>query len=153
MEKSTCNLLIEPSNQDYYDLLDYALAECKYVLVVIRDTIQLNSKGQEVLGKLSNYLFKEKQSGEWPGTKLLNSQARVLQFHYVPGSVEIVKGAVSSLYKWLQPDLPEDLCLLRADETPWLVTISHENDGYFVLLDQEKNHLFSALPQYRLMIE
>ena len=153
MKNSICNLLIEPSNQDYYDLLDYALAECQYVLVAVRDTIQLNSKGQEVLEKLSNYLYNEKQTDEWPGTKLLNNQARVLQFHYVPGSVEILKVAVSSLYQWLQPDLPEDLCLLRADETPWLVTISHENDGYFVLLDQEKNHLFSALPQYRLMME
>lgn len=153
MKKNTYNLLIEPSNQDYYDLLDYASAECKYALVAIRDTIQLNSKGQEVLEKLSKYLYEEKQADEWPGTKLLNSQARIFQFHYVPGSAEILKGAVSSLYKWLQPDLPEDLCLLRADETPWLVTISHENDGYFVLIDQEKNRLFSTLPQYRSMIE
>jgi hypothetical protein len=153
MENSVYNLLIEPSNQDYYDLLDYASAECKYAIVAIRDSIQLNSKGQEVLERLSNYLYKEKQTDEWPGTKLLNSQARVLQFHYVPGSVEILKGAVSSLYKWLQPDLPEDLCLLRADETPWLVSISHENDGYFVLLNQEKSHLFNTLPQYRFMME
>lgn len=152
MKKNTYNLLIEPGNQDYYGLLDFASTECKYALVAIRDTIQLNSKGQEFLEKLSKYLYEEKLAYEWPGTKLLNRQARIFLFHYVPASVEILKEAVSSLYKWRQPDFPEDLCLLRADETPWLVTISHESDGFFILLDQEKNRLFSALPQYRSMI-
>jgi len=153
MKKTIYNLLIEPSNEDYYDLLDYAITECKYALVAIRDTLQLDSKGQEVLQKLSNYMDIEKQTDEWPGTKLLYRQARVLKYHYVPELVEILKTAVPSLYKWLQPELPEDLCLLRADETPWLVTISHENDGYFVLSEQEQNRFFLALPQYRFMVE
>lgn len=144
---------MEPGNQDYADLLDYASTECRYFLLVIRDTIKINSKCQEVLEKLSKYLYKEKRSDEWPGTQLYDQQVTILQFHYVSGSVEILQGAASSLYQWLQPDLPEDLCLLRADETPWLVTISHESDGFFVLLDQEKNHLLSVLPQLSWMMK
>lgn len=153
MNKYTYNLLFEPSNQDYYDLLDYASAECRYALVVIRDTIQINVEGMEVLKRLSTYLYREKQTDEWPGTKLINRQARILEYHYVPEVVEILKTAVTRLYKWLQPDLPEDLCLLRVDETPWLVTISHENDGFFVLSEQEQNHFFNTLPQYRFMVK
>lgn len=146
-------LLSEPSDRDYYHLLDYALAECKYVLLVIRDTMRLNLKGQRVIEKLSDYLHEEKQTDEWPGTKLLNNQARVLVYDYVPEVAEILKTPVSSLFRWLQPDFPEDLCLLKKDETPWLVTISHENDGYFVLSEQEKDQLFHALPQYRFMVK
>jgi hypothetical protein len=152
MKKLTYNLLIQPSNQDYYDLLDYALAECKYAIVVIRDTVQLSPNGQGVLEKLSKHVYKENQIDEWPGTKLLNSHASVVTYHYVPEVVEILKTTVPNLYKWLQPDLPEDLCLLRVDETPWMVTISHEKDGYFVLSELEQDHLIRALPQYRFML-
>jgi hypothetical protein len=153
MNLSTYNLLVEPIKQDYYDLLNYASAECKYALVVIRSTMQFNVEGQEILKILAGYLYKEKQTDEWTGTKIINQKARVLEFHYVPEVVEILQMTVSGLYQWLQPKFPEDLCLLRGDETPWLVTISHENDGYFILSEQEQNHFFSTLPQFRLLVE
>jgi len=153
MDKSVYNLQIEPSNQDYEDLLDYASVDCRYALVVIRDTIRLSLYGQEILEKLSKHLYKNQQTDQWPGTKLLNRQARVLEYHYVPEVVEIFKTNASKLFQWLQPDLPEDLCLLREDETPWLATITHEKDAYFVLSEKEKDNLFSTLPQYRFMLE
>lgn len=153
MDKSVYNLQIEPGNQDYEDLLDYASVDCRYALVVIRDTIHLSFYGQEILEKLSKYLYKNQQTDQWPGTKLLNRQARVLEYHYVPEVVEFFKTHASKLFQWLQPDLPEDLCLLREDETPWLVTISHEKDAYFVLSEKEKDNLFSSLPQYQFLLE
>jgi len=153
MDKSVYNLQIEPSEKEYKNLLDYASVDCRYALIVIRDTIRLSFHGQKIMGKLSNYLHKEQQTDQWPGTKLLDRKARVLEYHYVPEVAEIFKTNTSKLFQWLQPDLPEDLCLLREDETPWLVTISHEKDAYFVLSEKEKDNLFSSLPQYQFLLE
>ncbi len=152
MNKTIYNILIEPSNQDYHELLDYALADCGYALVVVRDSIQLNDKARKTLEAVSKYLYKELRTDEWPGTKLINSVVRVLVYSYTPHSVQILKDASSNLYGWLQPDLPEDLCLLRSDETPWLVTISHEKDGYFVLSENERTLFLNTLPKYRFML-
>jgi hypothetical protein len=153
MDTSIYNLLVEPSNRNYYDLLEYALTDCKYALFVIRDPMYLNQNGEKVLKSLSKYIHKEMQSDEWPGTKLLTRQARVLLYFYNQETSEILKNQVTHIYQWLHPDLPEDLCLLRADETPWLVTISHEDDGYLNLSEQEANHLINVLPKYRKILE
>jgi hypothetical protein len=72
--------------------------------------------------------------------------ASVSSYRLDPGLVEALAGAVAGLYQWRQPELPEDLCLLRPDGSPWLVTIAHERDGYFTLDDAERAALVAALP-------
>ena len=47
---------------------------------------------------------------------------------------------------WRQPDLPEDLCLLRADGSPWLATIAHEADGFLLLSEAEREDLNTRVP-------
>ena len=46
-----------------------------------------------------------------------------------------------------KPELPQDLCLLRGNDDPWLVTIAHETDGYLRLSPEEKLRLVEALPR------
>jgi len=64
--------------------------------------------------------------------------------------VEVLTKSASGLYDWVQPSLPEDLCLLRPDETPWLVTISHERDAYLVLDAKEHVELVREIPELTL---
>lgn len=40
--------------------------------------------------------------------------------------MEVLKGCAQSVFEWLQPALPEDLCLLRDNGAPLLTTIAHE---------------------------
>jgi len=54
--------------------------------------------------------------------------------------------AAHNLFQWQQPALPEDLCLLRADGSPWLTTISHERDAYLSLTDPELDQLSRRCP-------
>jgi hypothetical protein len=58
-----------------------------------------------------------------------------------------------SLYQWRYPDLPEDLCLLRSDETSWLVTVAHEDIGYFELFEDEWLRLQKNLPGLAATLE
>jgi hypothetical protein len=83
------------------------------------------------------FLIKEEETDEWFGTKLLGDKAWVYTFRLCPEAITLVAEASLALFSWLQPDLPEDLCFVRFDGTPWLVSISHERDGYFLISDAE----------------
>lgn len=154
MNKNTYNLLREPIGKNYNNLLDHALSECAFFLLVNYDEKkQLSQKGKEVLNELVPYLYRIETKSEWPGTILYGSGVPVHFYHYVQESVAALKKSASGLYQWQRPGLPDDLCLLRPDESPWLVTIAHENDSYFELYEDEIVRLLKALPVYASMIE
>jgi hypothetical protein len=81
--------------------------------------------------------FEEKRAMSWPGTTLLKEEAIVHKFVLTDSAVKILARATDNIFGWLAPDLPEDLCVLRPDGTPWLVTIAHEGDAYFELSEDE----------------
>jgi hypothetical protein len=154
MNKNTYNLLMEPSGPSYNDLLDYALGDCKYFLLVTsQNNSQLNSRGKEILEELVPYLFRKEMKSEWPGTILLGGEAPVFIYHYIPETVAILKMSATRLYQWQRPDLPDDLCLLRSDESPWLVTIAHENDSYLELTENEMLQLIKEIPSFNTLLE
>ena len=154
MDKYTYNLFVEPSGCNYKNLLDYALGDCKFFLLVTdRDNKQLSPRGKEVLNQLTPFLYKMEMRLEWPGTNLLGNAVPVYTYHFDQDSAEILKSSTEGLYQWQRPDLPDDLCLLRYDESPWLVTIAHEGDSYFELTVEEMDRLLKALPAYASIIQ
>lgn len=154
MQRATYNLLIEPSGRRYSDLLDYAIKECKYFLLVTdRENKQLSPKGKGVLEELLPHLCRMEMKSEWPGTVLYGSTVPVYLYHFIPESAAILKQSASRLYQWQRPDLPDDLCLLRSDESPWLATIAHENDGYFVMNEEEWRRFSNAIPTFTSMVK
>jgi hypothetical protein len=147
MTQTMFSLLAEPVGELYYDLLDFALTQCRVALLVQRRQ-ELADAGQEVLRQLAGFLRSATQADEWPGTKTSGWTATVLRYSYVPACAAVLKRATDRLYGWAQPALPEDLCLLRNDDDPWLVTISDETDGYLCLSPSEKGRLVKALPRF-----
>jgi len=144
------NFIKEPRGRIYRGLLDFALGKCETALLVLGPF--LTARGQTVLAQLEPFLKQKAESSEWPGTQLLGGTAWVLRYHFTSECAEILKRAVSGLYRWLQPDFPEDLCLLRTDGRPWLVSIAHERDGYLDLTSEEKTHLFEAFPRLKALV-
>jgi hypothetical protein len=154
MKKNTYNLLIEPTGSKYSDLLDYALDECMFFLLVnYNERWQLSQKGKIVLKELAPFLYRMEMKSEWPGTIIFGGEVPVHIYHFVPESVAILKKSATRLYQWQRPDLPDDLCLLRSDESPWLVTIAHEDDSYFEITKDEMQKLVKAIPEFELMME
>ena len=154
MKKNIYNILREPTGSKYSNLLDYALKECRFFLLVTdRDNKQLNPSGKAVLNELAPFLYRMEMKSEWPGTVLYGDTVPIYIYYYVKESVSILKKSATRLYQWQRSDLPDDLCLLRPDESPWLVTIAHENDSYFELSENEIRHLLKAIPAYTTMIE
>lgn len=149
----------EPKGEVYRKLINLAMHFCDIALLVVRNTSYLNSSGAQVLEALEPFLLLKAKETQWPGTVLLcdelfpDNTATVYRSRLCRESAEILKEAVDGLYSWQQPERPEDLCLLRPDGSPWLVTIAHEADSYFELTLEEKDLVLGDLPELGPLVE
>ena len=146
------DLLAEPRGEGYRKLLraslDYGIS---FLLVVNPGIGHLADPGQRVMAELHPYLLSKDRKTQWPGTMLFGDEsALVSRFSLTPRTSAILGGAVEGLFEWIGPGFPEDLSILRADGSPWLVTISHERDAYLELRDWERATLTEHVPSLRL---
>jgi len=79
---------------------------------------------------LKPFLIKKYKSSEWPGTKLIGHEATIYVLHYNKETITILKKYTNSLFEWIQPNLPEDICFLDENENAILITITHEKDAF-----------------------
>jgi len=133
--RKTYDLIDEPVGADYDALLDCALTQCAtFVLAVPRDSG--DPAAREVLDELAPHL----------GSTSDASTVSIHRYMLNRESVATLKAAARGLYAWRQPKLPQDLALLRADGSPWLVSIAAEQLGYLELTPFEKLLLGRAAP-------
>lgn len=140
------SIINEPRDEIYKKLIQSSLKFCDSFQFVIRPTLQVNEACKAVLHKLNPYLERRTAESQWPGTQLLDGTADVYCFRLTHDSAAIISEVAKGLYSWMQPDLPEDLCLVARAAGPWLITITHEKDGYFNLSADEKDELLKAVP-------
>jgi len=143
-------LLKEPSGKLYGDILNYGLEICSTALLVVNG--KLKSQGELALRSLESLLVSSEESFEWPGTNIQGGVATVLRYNYNPQCVNVLRELTDSLYQWQRPELPQDLCLLRADSNSWLVSIAHEKDAYFYLTEVEVSDLINSLPELQSIL-
>ena len=150
MKRTTYTILEEPTGEMLEQLLICSLSYCETFSVVVRHTIDVAASALQVLEELQPFLVTKLEESEWPGTELLDETATVCRFKLTKETLGILCHASDSLFSWMQPELPEDLCLFRPDGTPWLVTIAHEKDGYLELSTDEMNYLVTELREIKL---
>jgi len=146
METKTYTITPRLPSGLYGDILDYAIGNSTTFLLVVRDSLGLSSGATELLERLRSFQVKDCRASRWPGTELLNGTARLVEYTYTAESEDILKQAAKSLFDWKQPDLPEDLCLLRASGDVWMGTISHERDAFFEMEPEEMRAMLSHIP-------
>ena len=133
--RKTYDLIDEPVGADYDALLDCALTQCAtFVLMVPRD--MSDPVAREVLDELAPHLLSAADA----------SGVTVQRYALNRESVVTLKASARGLYAWRQPGRPQDLSLLRADGSPWLVSIAAEQLGYLELTPFEKLLLGRAAP-------
>lgn len=126
---------------------------CDAALLVVQEDMPFSANGQEVLRRLSPFLREAGQSAEWPGTKLLGRKGQVYHYNLVPECAGILEASVDSLYDWLQPERPEDLCFLRPDGSALLTSIAHERDYFLSLSDADISRIRRECPDlYALLV-
>lgn len=80
---------------------------------------------------------------------MLGETAGVATLHHfalTDATVAVLLETTDSIHDWQQPELPEDLCILRPDDTTWFASIAHEDDAWFELSDDERELVASRLP-------
>ena len=147
MPRDVYNLIDEPMGATYRQLLNVSTKFCDTFLLVFRHTIEVSESATRAIEDLKPFLISQAEESEWPGTRLFEQTATVFRFALTQQSIDMIGEIAHSLYSWMQPQLPEDLCLMRFDGEPWLITIAHENDGYFVLSPEEKVALVMSVPE------
>lgn len=120
---------------------------------MVRPNIPLGAYGQRTLQTLERDLVLKSERREWPGTRLPGGSATVYLVRLTKRSLETLCSRASRLYEWVQPRLPEDLCLMRNRSRSMLVSISHERDAYLLLSKDEQQELLSAVPNLRIRRE
>jgi hypothetical protein len=101
------------------------------------------------LEALSSFRISDSMESEWPGTRLYDHQARVLRYRFDRDSLAVLLSLSDNFASWEQPDLPEDLCLIRKSQEPFLVSIVHEKDVYLVLSDLETEEFEGFMQNWR----
>lgn len=139
------DIIEEPQGTLYRALLDYCNAHAQIVLLVLREVDWIEPPAREFLERFRSILISQEQATEWPGTRLTSGTATIFRYHITSDLIDYLKTTVEGLYEWQQPECLEDLCFLRQDGTPLLVTIAHENDAYLELTSEEHKDLLRLL--------
>lgn len=137
----TCN----PENDVYRGLIDYAFKACdEFILVVHKNYCLKYSKTKNlILERLNPFLKEMKEQLKWAGTEMRGTGAFVYHYNTDQKANKIIKEVSNSLYDWMYPDLPEDLCFYKNGK-PWLIDIAHENYSYILTEDEtEINEILS----------
>ena len=133
--RKTYDLIDEPRGGEYRALLLCARSQCDTAVLCLDTRRELDASGQGIMDQLSSQLRGEGRSGA----------LRVLRYELSESCIDVLSEA-PGLFSWQQPERPENLCLLRHDGSPWIISIAGERIGYVEFTPFEKLLLGRAAP-------
>jgi hypothetical protein len=141
-------LAMPPTGRVHHDVLRSVASLSTVVGLVVRSPkVQLTTRAQSLLAALSPFLVANEEVDRWPGTELVGGRkSRRLLFRLEPASLDLLIAATTGLFDWVNPQLPEDLHLLRSDGTTVLGTVAQEEDAWLELDEDELRQLRSSAP-------
>jgi hypothetical protein len=115
-------------------------------LVLQSPRVRLRPAGTRLLAQLAPYHIRSEEIVEWPGTRNLGGFRSLRHLYRADaGAVEAVIATCGQLYAWENPELPEDIHLLRADGSVLMGSTTQERDAWLVLDDDEHRRLRDAV--------
>lgn len=147
--KPVFDIVAEPKDQTYIDLLDFAATRCESFSLVWRDQFRLENSAYEIKHALKPFLLSNVRTDEWPGTKLIGGEAIVRRYRISGESIKLLHKA-QSLYSWLHPKLPEDLAFYSSGDVLWLASTSHEHLACFFDPDLKTAEIFAYAPGIKI---
>lgn len=147
--KPVFDIVAEPKDQTYIDLLDFAATRCESFSLVWHAQFRFENSAYEIKHSLRPFILSNIRTDEWPGTKLIGHEAIVRRYRVSGESIKLLYTA-QSLYSWLQPKLPEDLAFYSSGDVLWLGSISHEHVACFFDPDLKTAEIFAYAPGIKL---
>ena len=145
----------EPSGPLLTDILSWAMSFATQLGVVVHSgRVKLDQKAIAFFEAVDPYLLHSCEVNEWPGTRLIGARLGIVRIYALtPEFAEIFKNTGDALYMWVNPYLPEDPHLLRADGSVLLGTVTQERDGWMELSEDEFSSLVREVPWMATVLE
>ena len=162
MKRDVYDITVEPQGRVYDTLMMTALRHCDRFLFVDvpeprfgENDTSFQARSLELVRELQPHFVGVEKSKTWPGTTMgeqpgVDVFARVYHYRLNADTLAILTSAADHLYAWQWPDLPTDLCLLRADGEAWLVTIASDEESYLLITKDEAEELGTLMPELEL---
>lgn len=131
--RKTYDLIDEPVGLDYRSLLDAALPHCDGA--VLGTDAHPTPEAAVALTKLEPFAIQPASAG-----------GGLRRYRFSRESVPVLKQLAGGLYDWRRPHRPTDLCLLRSDGTPWMVSVAAQRLGYLEMAPFERLLLARTAP-------
>jgi hypothetical protein len=125
--------------------LDY----CDAFLVALTK-MELFPRGEELLTRFEPFLVERRETNEYPAGSLPWGTITVQTYRLERASLDLLLGAADRLFDWQEPELPNDLCLMR-DDHAWLTTMASDGEAVLTLEEAELMDLSQRLPALRLV--
>ena len=125
--RKTYDLLDEPTGPDYAGLLECALVQCTTAVLTVPSS-DMDPEGQATVESLARF----------QQAKSITAAGSLVRYALSRESVTVLQEATGGLYGWQHPGLPDNLCLYRADGSPWLVSSAGAHIGYLEVSPFEK---------------
>lgn len=147
-ERATYSIASEPSGPELRNILYWAANLATQLGVVVHSSrVKLQSKGTGFFNEVGPYLIDSYETNEWPGTRLVGSRLGIVRTYSLTREcADIFLNTSDRLYMWVNPYLPEDPHLLRADGSVLLGTITQERDCWMELHKDEYSSLVRDVP-------
>lgn len=131
----TYSLAVAPTGDDYLKLLDIA-GEFAVLAGLVQGSPTREPSSAEFMAGAERFLLRDELVYEYPGG-ITPFPVRRFLYRYDSDFVTLVTSVTSSLFDWSRPRLPEDLHLLRPDESTVLGSVTSEDHAYLRLTDAE----------------
>lgn len=141
----------DPKEETYSLLIDYAMEKCSYFSLMVSSQIDLYTEGKEVLEQLQSYLIKSKV--EKLGLDENQFTTTTYYYKFEKDSALVLKNSAKTLFAWIQPKLPQNLCFYTDTDEFWLFTVAHERIGEFNISNEETKEIMQSISNLSLIGE
>jgi hypothetical protein len=139
----------EPKGDDLAALLRHGVRACDQFLFALTGMV-LDDSATSLMADLRLHLRGCEERTEYPAGRLPWGTMNVCTYDFNPDSLSILLEATDHLYGWVEPALPNDLCLMRGDE-PWLITMASDRVALLALSSSERDEVHAAIPGLTLV--
>lgn len=151
--RQSYTIIQEPRGPAYERLLQCGLDTATFLGFIVQPRRVYPPAALGLLNDLEQHLVEKRLVNEWPGTRLLGSRSEEQRLYsYDSSAVEVVRGHTQRLFEWQNPELPDDLHLLRYDRSTWLASIAHEDDAWLELTSHEYAQLRTEWPDIAALL-